>query len=191
MQVIAMIILLVIYGLAPIRLYPIEKQEEYPSLSSMNSSLLEEVTYYRGSNLWIGPTPLHLINLGAKFTPCMRKDFGIRLRNARTFRENKNFGCCQNEHWIGTVEIEDCVVQTRENASRFFIGGETCSNVSGFVLGSSRSFHPCCISITGGCQVMHESECTARGGFFHSDIESCEEVRNLICIIIGEFLATL
>lgn len=174
-----MAVLLPIYRLAPIKLFPIEETTEFPSLLTVNDS---NVTYYRGINLWIGVRPLDLIRLGAKFSPCMRRDFEIRRTVNVAIRDTVAIlGCCQNGEHVGTVVPNGCVTPTNAPAtnSTFFQGGVRCSdNTSMAASQGGANFHPCCISITGQCAVMDFAQCEARGGFFHQDMDSCDEVNN-------------
>ncbi len=165
-----------IYGLAPIDVFPVERTEDFPSLLTSNDS---NVTYFRSVNLWIGLTPLNLIRLGAKFSPCMRGDFGIlQTINTAILDEtlNPSFGCCQNRDNVGNSLPNDCIspIHTPATQETFFVAGTRCSNPNSSTGGAN--FLPCCISITGQCVVMDLEQCTARGGFFHPDVESCDQV---------------
>lgn len=179
-QVIGMIVLLAIRGLAPIGIAPVANTTAFPSLYGINGT--QNVTFYRSVNLWIGPSPRDLIEYGAKFTPCMRTDFGIRQRIS-AFRDmpQNQLGCCKNEQHVGTTARNLCVVSRNisflsENAT--FEPNIHCSNNISR-LGPAGPFHPCCISITGHCQVMHIDECTARRGIFHPNNDNCYEVNCL------------
>lgn len=170
--------LLPIFGLAPIELFPVQRVGEFPSLLDVNATA--EITYLRAVNLWIGPSPYNLIRLGAKFTPCMRKDFEIRRRNSITFeRLTENEGCCQNMQWVGSALPAGCVFPTNVNRSNetFFEPQVRCSGNTS--MASDPNFHPCCVSITGQCKVLHLRECTDRGGIFHPEADSCLEVSNM------------
>lgn len=173
-QVLTVVVLLSIYGLAPIHVFPVKMTEEFDSLSTI--STVDNISYYRAVNLWIGPSPLNLIQLGAKFTPCMRRDFGILRRNGRIYvNDQSNFGCCQNQGLVGTTLISRCVSPNPLSPSNitFFTREELCSNRS---VAGPPTFHPCCISITGHCEVMRLDECTARGGFYHEEEDNCQDV---------------
>lgn len=177
-QVIGMIVLLAIRGLAPIGIAPVANTTAFPSLYGINGT--QNVTFYRSVNLWIGPSPRDLIEYGAKFTPCMRTDFQIR-RRISAFRDMNRLGCCKNEQHVGTTARRLCIVSRNisflsENAT--FEPNIHCSNNIS-QLGPAGPFHPCCISITGHCQVMHIDECTARRGIFHPNNDSCDEVNCL------------
>ena len=147
----------------------------FPSLSTENTTA--NVTYYRSVNLWIGPTPTNLIFFGAKFTPCMRTDFGIRNRNARQYGDRNAFSCCQNQQWVGVFNTTQCI---RSDASDVNINsvGECSDNSSVYV----PNFRPCCISITGACRVVSFEECEARNGWYHGDALNCDEVGLLVTL---------
>lgn len=177
-QLVLVAVLVPLYGLAPIKLFPIERTEEFPSLLEPNGS---NVTYYSSINLWIGLRPLDLIRLGAKFTPCMRRDFDIQLNVLAPIieRTRENYGCCQNELYVGNTIITECIspLNLDETNSTFFEPGIRCSsNQSRTAAQGGPNFHPCCISITGSCMVMDFQQCRARGGFFHDETDSCDQV---------------
>ena len=176
-QVVAMIVLLIIRGLAPIRVSPASFTEEFPSLVS--NTTRESVTYYRSFNLWIGPSAPDLILLGAKFTPCMRTDFGIRRRNSAQASARRPLGCCRNAQWVGTTGtgIEECIEFTDFQSNRTDFGNVTCLDEASTL--PPPNFHPCCISITGQCRVMHVQECMARNGKPQPDADNCEQVNCL------------
>lgn len=167
-----MIVLLPLFGIAPINVFP---EENNGTFRTLNGTTPTAITYYRGVNLWIGPTASNLIQFGAKFTPCMRTDFGIRRRNSILY-DPDNLGCCRNEENIGTVPIENCFAATATTISNQtgYQSNVLCSsNESVFFL---PTFHPCCVSVTGLCLVISFEECEARNGFFNPDLDSCHEV---------------
>lgn len=190
LQIVALIVLIATNGgVAKIRGTPIRHRDEFPSLRANNTNATESVTYYEAVNLWIGLSPLELIRIGAKFTPCMRRDFGIQDRNTRLYGNNRDkLGCCKNRDNVGTViTTSECICTIMEGvcSSRvdnttelaFNIGG--CSeNFNNSTLGLP-SFHPCCVSITGLCLVTSNEECDARGGEYHPTKDSCLEVNCL------------
>ena len=182
-QVAGMVVLLVIYGteegLAPVRVTPEERTDVFPSLKNISGN--ELVTYYRSVNLWFGLSPPNMIAIGAKFTPCMRIDFGIRSRNSRDRDMEGNLGCCKNQQNVGTVPFRDCAFSditstnttSTQNGTGFDPNIECSNNRSAFF---PNNFYPCCISITGQCKVMHMRECMDRGGWYHTEVDSCREV---------------
>lgn len=184
-----MIVLLPLFGIAPIDAFPQEIMDEFATLNS--TVTFDNITYYRGVNPWIGPTATQLIQFGAKFTPCMRTDFGIHRRNAENL-EGANFGCCKNQEWVGTVDSRDCSainilmnsnttlnstdleeLTTNQTGMGFEFNIPCSSNSSAFF---PPNLHPCCISITGLCKVMDFRQCADRGGHFHPEADTCREV---------------
>jgi hypothetical protein len=158
-------------GLAPINAFPIAVREPFNSL--LGPDITSNVTYYRGVNIWIGPSATNLIRFGAKFTPCMRTDFGIQRRNGLLYINPVTESliiCCQNRANRGNVEFRMCGASL-ENATNELITflPEPCTS-------NMTNFHPCCVSITGLCRVMDVDQCRARGGFFHPDETTCDQV---------------
>ncbi len=167
-----MIVLLPLFGIAPINVFPEKHIESFPTLNGTSPA---NISYFRGVNLWIGPSARNLIQFGAKFTPCMRTDFGVRRRNSILY-DPENLGCCRNEDNVGTVPIYQCSAATvaSSNESGYQSDVFCSSNQSVFFF---PTFHPCCVSITGLCMVISFEECEARNGFYHPNADSCHEVR--------------
>ena len=74
------------------------------SLFSLNLILIEyetwgglkEISYENPTNVWIGPSSHMLVQLGAMFPPCLRKDVLITLRSAKLYgHEASGLGCCE------------------------------------------------------------------------------------------------
>lgn len=158
-------------GLAPINAFPIAEREPFNTL--LGPDITRNVTYYRGVNIWIGPSATNLIRFGAKFTPCMRTDFGIQRRNGLLYVDpvsEERIGCCQNRANYGNVEFQMCVASLPNiTDSRVSFDTDRC-------VGNITNFHPCCVSITGLCLIMDVDQCRARGGFFHEKEFTCDEV---------------
>ncbi len=184
-QAVVVAVLIVLQGLAPIHYQPRVHTGNYPSL--LNQSTNSSVTYYEFTNLWIGIGLLDLIHSGAKFTPCMRKDIAIINRNIQQRNRDKldsgGLGCCQNKAWVGTVIEGECVTDMYPNENNTLYDNTPCKESTQLLA----NFHPCCISITGQCEVMHIRECIDRGGVFHSDRDSCNDTNCMdsICGLSG------
>ncbi|EYB82198.1 hypothetical protein Y032_0365g3602 [Ancylostoma ceylanicum] len=89
-QVLVCIVSLVFYGLGPVGWERVEMKEEVIDVSLA----LRQVSYYEPVNLWIGPRFADLIRLGAKYSPCMRREPGLwRLIEEERVKENGT-GCC-------------------------------------------------------------------------------------------------
>jgi hypothetical protein len=188
LQVVVMIVLLAINGVATVHAIPRRRNETFPSLSNNNSNATAPVVYYRAVNLWIGMSPQELIRIGAKFTPCMRRDFGIQRRNSDIYGSRQdNLGCCKNQDNVGTVlslpecacsASERCFLETNDTDIAYAAGSCVDNFGQNSTIGLA-TFHPCCVSITGRCRITSAEECDARGGQYHPTLESCLQVNCL------------
>lgn len=173
LQVVAVVVLIVLQGLAPIHYEPLTHTDSYPSLLTEFGNA--SVTYYTFTNLWIGIGLLDLIHSGIKFTPCMRRDAAIINRNIQQRNreeDNGGLGCCQNTIWVGTTIRDECVVSEYPDLNNTaYLDQIPCEDTNALLA----NFHPCCISITGQCEVMHIRQCTDRGGIFHVNRDSCND----------------
>ena len=72
-QLLVLAISLALYGFGPLGV------ELYQGKGQVLSRglFIEEVDFLEPSNFWVGPRPADLIHLGAKFSPCMRRDQAI------------------------------------------------------------------------------------------------------------------
>ena len=174
-QSIATITAIVFGGLAPIGAIPEVTRETTASLRS--PSMLEETSYEESVNPWIGAPIPFLIKIGAKFTPCMREDHKINARNARIREEqllDGGVGCCANGNWIGSTSPSNCAHNNASDNSTEFRKNEVCSQTD---LRSLINFRPCCVSLTGRCQLLLELDCEERDGVYHAEADTCSEVR--------------
>uniref|UniRef100_A0A8C6S9N1 Inactive rhomboid protein n=1 Tax=Neogobius melanostomus TaxID=47308 RepID=A0A8C6S9N1_9GOBI len=86
-----------IYGIAPIGF----SQHE---TVLRNKGVYENVRFVQQQNFWIGPSSEALIHLGAKFSPCMRRDEEIH-RLMREKRElERESGCCVRNDRSGCLQ---------------------------------------------------------------------------------------
>ena len=75
---------------------------------------LEQVDVREPSNFWVGPSARDLVHLGAKFSPCMRRDDVIAEAVGRDERlEAVESGCCVKNDGSG------CVTTSKEKCSPF------------------------------------------------------------------------
>ena len=172
-QSIATIAAIVFGGLAPIGAIPEVRYETTASLRSPSKT--EETSYEESVNPWIGSPIPFLVTIGAKFTPCMREDHKINARNARIREEqliDGGVGCCVNGNWIGSTSISNCA-HSNATANDTEFRSEVCSQTD---LRSLINFRPCCVSLTGRCQLLLELDCEEREGVFHAGADTCSEV---------------
>ncbi|KAK1886386.1 Inactive rhomboid protein 2 [Dissostichus eleginoides] len=94
------------YGFAPVGF----AQHSSSELVLKNKGIYESVKYIQQENFWIGPSSDDLIHLGAKFSPCIRKDTQIvsLIQKARDLERES--GCCVQNDNSGCVQTlkPDC-----------------------------------------------------------------------------------
>lgn len=104
-QILIMIITLFTYGFGPFGL-----SETLDKRSVLVSSLsYQTASYLEQDNIWLGPRAADLIHLGAKFTPCMRRDSLIYKEIIQDREEEKLTGCCVRNH-------DPACIQTKKEA---------------------------------------------------------------------------
>ena len=174
-QSIATIVAIITGGLAPIGAIPEETHELRASLG--NPSKVENSTYEESVNPWVGSPIPFLITIGAKFTPCMREDHKINARNARIREEqliDGGIGCCVNGNWIGSTTISDCAYnKSGAGTDTEYREDQPCSQTD---LRTLINFRPCCVSLTGRCELLLEQDCDDRNGEYHPEADYCSEV---------------
>uniref|UniRef100_A0A8B9T4G0 Inactive rhomboid protein n=1 Tax=Anas platyrhynchos TaxID=8839 RepID=A0A8B9T4G0_ANAPL len=103
-----LITLLVIgtYGIAPIGF----TQHVTTELVLRNKGVYESVKYIQQENFWIGPSSIDLIHLGAKFSPCIRKDRQVERLIQRQRDRERGSGCCVQNDNSGCIQTlpQDC-----------------------------------------------------------------------------------
>ncbi|XP_075575753.1 inactive rhomboid protein 2 [Pelecanus crispus] len=103
-----LITLLVIgtYGIAPIGF----AQHVTRELVLRNKGVYESVKYIQQENFWIGPSSIDLIHLGAKFSPCIRKDQQVEQLIQRERDRERGSGCCVQNDNSGCIQTlpQDC-----------------------------------------------------------------------------------
>ncbi|KAK2536947.1 inactive rhomboid protein 2 isoform X1 [Columba livia] len=103
-----LITLLVIgtYGIAPIGF----AQHVTTELVLRNKGVYESVKYIQQENFWIGPSSIDLIHLGAKFSPCIRKDRQVERLIQRERDRERGSGCCVQNDRSGCIQTlpQDC-----------------------------------------------------------------------------------
>ncbi|KAM8878433.1 inactive rhomboid protein 2-like isoform 1-T1 [Spinachia spinachia] len=88
------------YGFAPVGF----AQHSTTNLVLKNKGIYESVKYIQQENFWIGPSSDDLIHLGAKFSPCIRKDSQIVTLIQRAKDLERESGCCVQNDNSGCVQ---------------------------------------------------------------------------------------
>ncbi|KAM9598034.1 inactive rhomboid protein 2 [Trichechus inunguis] len=105
-HIIIMLLVICTYGIAPLGF----AQHVTTQLVLRNKGVYESVKYIQQENFWIGPSSIDLIHLGAKFSPCIRRDEQIEQLVRRERDLERDSGCCvQNDH-SGCIQTQhkDC-----------------------------------------------------------------------------------
>ncbi|EQB77230.1 rhomboid, veinlet-like 6 isoform 2-like protein [Camelus ferus] len=105
-HIIITLLVICTYGIAPVGF----AQHVTTQLVLRNKGVYESVKYIQQENFWIGPSSIDLIHLGAKFSPCIRKDQQIEQLVLREQDLERDSGCCvQNDH-SGCIQTQrkDC-----------------------------------------------------------------------------------
>ncbi|XP_048467020.1 inactive rhomboid protein 2-like [Rhincodon typus] len=95
-----------IYGIVPVGF----AQHVKTQLVLRNKGVYESVQHIQQENFWIGPSSVALIHLGAKFSPCLRRDQSIAKLIEKQREQERNSGCCVQNDNSGCVQTleEDC-----------------------------------------------------------------------------------
>ncbi|XP_028912923.1 inactive rhomboid protein 2 isoform X1 [Ornithorhynchus anatinus] len=105
-HVVVMLLVICTYGIAPIGF----AQHVTTQLVLRNKGVYESVKYMQQENFWIGPSSIDLIHLGAKFSPCIRKDRQIERLIERERDRERDSGCCVQNDNSGCIQTQraDC-----------------------------------------------------------------------------------
>ncbi|ESN92501.1 hypothetical protein HELRODRAFT_194219 [Helobdella robusta] len=99
-QIVCYIVTISVYGLAPIGISSRAVNAEIYS----SKMFVESIALIEKENFWIGPRQEDLIHLGAKYSPCMRRDANVveAIKKDRAL-ENET-ACCVRNDGLGCVQ---------------------------------------------------------------------------------------
>eukprot|EP00123_Amoebidium_parasiticum_P013877 comp22203_c0_seq2/m.32657 comp22203_c0_seq2/g.32657 ORF comp22203_c0_seq2/g.32657 comp22203_c0_seq2/m.32657 type:complete len:437 (-) comp22203_c0_seq2:121-1431(-) len=131
-------------------------------------------------NMWIGPNSFTLIEMGAKYSPCMRRDnktmTAIADMNAQFKKET--WGCCQLQDNT-CAQTPQAYCQTGagalEKPVQKWVGNATCESLNCKIIN-----RPCCIGIYGQCAHVSAEQCHALSGSWREDGELCQNYDNCL-----------
>ncbi|XDV12594.1 hypothetical protein PO909_001219 [Leuciscus waleckii] len=95
-----------IYGIAPVGF----SQHETVDSVLRNKGVYENVKFVQQENFWIGPSSEALIHLGAKFSPCMRRDHQVHELIKKKRDMERHSACCVRNDRSGCLQTleEEC-----------------------------------------------------------------------------------
>lgn len=99
-QILITLITLAVYGFGPWGFHRTQRS----SLVLVTSLSLQQVDYYEPDNFWLGPRSADLVHLGAKFTPCMRRDRNVFDEITKEREQERNTACCVRNDQSGCVQ---------------------------------------------------------------------------------------
>lgn len=117
-QILITIISIFTYGIGPIG-FDRTLVKDKILLPTLN---YHQESYYERDNIWIGPRAADLIRLGAKFTPCMRRDVLIYKQIDDDREEEKLTGCCIRTDQSGCLQTSK---QACSSTSKWLSWNET------------------------------------------------------------------
>ncbi|CAB3978902.1 inactive rhomboid 1-like isoform X2 [Paramuricea clavata] len=112
-QTTVLIITLAVYGFAPVG-FTVSEQVARVHRSRGGYLSEEKVATEFPDNFWIGPSRDALIQLGAKYAPCMRKDKELQRLLDKEHQEEAETGCC-----IGTDQ-NGCIQTSQDQCKKTF-----------------------------------------------------------------------
>ncbi|OQR67738.1 inactive rhomboid protein 1-like [Tropilaelaps mercedesae] len=101
-QLLILVFSLSIYGFGPWGF----TKERRANLVMVTSLTFENVDVEEPQNIWFGNREADLIHLGARFTPCMRDDRGIRAEIVRDVNRERETACCVRHDRSGCVQTQ-------------------------------------------------------------------------------------
>ncbi|KPP68959.1 inactive rhomboid protein 1-like [Scleropages formosus] len=179
-----------IYGIAPVGF----SQHETVDSVLRNKGVYENVKFVQQENFWIGPSSEALIHLGAKFSPCMRKDQQVydlmqEKRNMWVKWPQHPSAPYQNGkvrqygsvcHQDPRICLEPASVSPHEwpeditkwpICTRYSTGNHTnLPHIDCAITG-----RPCCIGTKGRCEITSREYCDFMKGYFHEEATLCSQ----------------
>lgn len=89
-QMIVFVVTVCVYGIAPMSVQKASSRQ----VVIRSNMVYENVSHDEESNMWIGPRPRDLILLGAKYSPCMRRDAQIEAMLSEQYDTERGSACC-------------------------------------------------------------------------------------------------
>ena len=154
------------------------------------------------SNFFVGPTLEHLVLLGAKYGPCMRRDplVEARMNESAEIEAARDYGCClrTGNAFCFTSTETDCTAGGGSWQANVTCGGASCcvdpsaypncDRIPTESLPNTNEYdvckceivaRPCCTGVVGDCRIMTQSQCDFYSGVYMENKTECSEVNCL------------
>lgn len=169
---------------------PIASQGDVRCPQNFNGSLQEGAVTENEVNMWIGPTRRYLLEVGARYTPCMRNDNRIQFQKARERAEQcgvppepdnehvyncdpgeTGYSCCRlSDGRAGLTSQEECASYPGSLWQQSS-GNVACVENTGLLI----VLRPCCLGLTSRCEMLTKDACNFYGGTWHATSRLCSE----------------
>ncbi|VBB25939.1 unnamed protein product [Acanthocheilonema viteae] len=187
-QILVTVISLYTYGIGPWGFGLTEKTADVLH----TTVTLKRVSIYVQQNIWLGPKFADLVHLGAKFTPCMRKDRRIFEQIEADQKEENETGCCIYNDGTGCFQTGQTtcpsLIATLARWKKGSLGPE--GRVSGAVCGQDPRYCEDPVSVKpyewpddmtqwplhGQCRITTRDYCDFVEGYFHENATLCSQV---------------
>eukprot|EP00038_Savillea_parva_P010092 m.187851 g.187851 ORF g.187851 m.187851 type:complete len:615 (-) comp17209_c0_seq1:177-2021(-) len=153
----------------------VQSQLQAVSIRQNMSSQVVPLEYEPQFNIMIGPSTQSLIEFGAKFGTCMRKDdrYLLTAAQSRKINDDLNYECC-----VGTITGACGMATQAECASAGGTPtGSPCTNANC----PEPEVRPCC-HYSGTCEVTTEKWCEYKGGVWSTLGTDCSNAQCLSAI---------
>jgi len=136
-QILIMIITLFTYGFGPFGF----SETLVKGIVYVSGLTDHHEAYYEKDNIWLGPRSMDLIHLGAKFTPCMRRDSLIYHEIDQDRQEEKLTGCCIRTDQSGCLQTQK---DACSSLARWHSWNESTAETYAFIDNQRRISGPVC-----------------------------------------------
>ncbi|XP_067929675.1 inactive rhomboid protein 1-like [Watersipora subatra] len=150
---------------------------------------VQTVEHFIQPNMWAGPSQENLIQSGALYAPCLRKDRFWLLKNSVHQVETSELGCCEAlGRGAGTSTQQECdeirAIFGLESVKWVNVTCKIRSKNNKNEIHVAHEFKPCCLPSKGDCLLISHKHCVILGGIWHiSAYEHCSEAscNNNLC----------
>lgn len=154
--------------------------DRFGYIGSNDSVHKQDIFRYHGVNWFIGPNSSFLVQMGAKFGPCMKKLEVVEERIKNISEKEADYVCCSFHEECGMVKNSSC-------QPGIIIDTGNCTSPNSHYCRHGVTLRPCCLGLYSQCEVISEQYCLYMGGHWHQNQTLCSQVNCLdgICGMSG------